>query len=659
MNSEVKQFKIKCKDKSVDFPQGSTFLDAKKAFGWKNDVLLVRTLNEANPRTFELREKIDGNYIVEPLGFEDEQARKAIRHTASHILAQAVQRLFPGTCLGIGPAIEDGFYYDFDTSHNFTPEDLGNIEKEMKRIVKQNLPITREIISRDEARKFFADKNEVYKLELIDELSEDEQISVYRQGEFIDLCAGPHVPYTGYLKAYKLLSIAGAYWHGDERRPMLQRIYGTAFMNQKDLSAHLAKLEEIKRRDHRKLGRDLGLFSIEEDGGPGLVYWHPKGAIIRELIEDFWKEEHRKRGYDLVYTPHIAKLDLWKISGHWDWYQDNMYGPMEVDEMKYLLKPMNCPFHILIYKGQTRSYRDLPIKYGELGTVYRYERSGALHGMLRVRGFTQDDAHLFCRPDQLEEQLIGVLDLTGFMLETFGYDEYYCMLSVRDRDDKESYIGEDEVWEQAESALENALKARNLQYQVDVGEAKFYGPAIDIKIKDAMGRLWQGPTIQADFTLPERFDIHYIGEDGHRHRPVMIHRTVLGTMERFIGGLIEHYGGAFPMWLSPVQVKVMPVSDKQSDYATEVADYLKGKGFRTECDLGHDKIGYKIRQGQLEKVPYMIIVGAREKQSRTISVRHRKLGDLGEINLDEFVAKTTHEAQTKSLESAFDVDESK
>ncbi|HHY11262.1 MAG TPA: threonine--tRNA ligase [Firmicutes bacterium] len=647
-------FIVKWNNKSESFAQGSCFLDVKKAFGWKNNVLLIETLDGSQRETLELRETLERDYVVEPLGFGHEQAREALRHTASHILAQAVKRLFPDVRLGIGPAIEDGFYYDFDTVHGFTPEDLVSIEQEMKRIAKQNLPVTREIMSRGEARKVFEQSNETFKIEILDELPENEPISVYRQGEFIDLCAGPHVPYTGYLKAFKLLNIAGAYWRGDENRPMLQRIYGTAFMDQEGLRAHLARLEEIKQRDHRKLGKQLDLFSIEEDGGPGLVYWHPKGAIVREIIENYWKEEHRKRGYDLVYTPHIAKLDIWKVSGHWDWYKENMYSPMEVDDMKYLLKPMNCPFHILIYKGKTRSYRDLPIRYGELGTVYRYERSGVLHGMLRVRGFTQDDAHLFCRPDQLEQQLIEVLDLTGFMLKTFGYDEYYCMLSVRDPENKAGYIGDDDVWEQAEAALESALKARNLQYQVDVGEAKFYGPAIDINIKDAMGRLWQGPTIQADFTLPERFDIHYIGEDGQRHRPVMIHRTVLGAMERFIGGLIEHYAGAFPLWLSPVQIRVMPVSDKQSSYAEEVQKRFKEQGFRAECDLGQDKIGYKIRQAQLEKVPYMIIVGEREKQSHEISVRHRSLGDLGVMGIDEFIEKVRHEAVSKSLESVFD-----
>ncbi len=651
--SKCEEYIVKWKDKMRSFSSGDTFLDVKKAFGWKNDVLLVKASDEKHPKVFELRQKLDKDYSIETLGFEHETARETLRHTASHILAQAVKRLYPDTRLGIGPPIEDGFYYDFDTAHRFTPEDFEKIEAEMKRIVKQSLPITCKVMSRHDALQFFANAHEDYKIEMINELPEDEQITVYSQGEFSDLCAGPHVPHTGYLKAFKLLSIAGAYWRGDENRPMLQRIYGTAFMNQQDLQKHLAKLEEIKRRDHRKLGRELSLFSIEEDGGPGLVYWHPKGSLIREIIENFWKEEHRKRGYDLIYTPHIAKSEMWKVSGHWDWYKDDMYSPMEIDDTQYILKPMNCPFHILIYKDKTRSYRDLPIRYGELGTVYRYERSGVLHGMLRVRGFTQDDAHIFCRPDQLTQQLTEVLNLANFMLATFGYEEYYYMLSVRDPENKSEYIGDDHVWEQAEGALEEALISQNLEYQVDVGEAKFYGPAIDISIKDAMGRHWQGPTIQVDFNLPERFDLHYIGEDGNKHRPVMIHRTVLGAMERFIGGLIEHYAGAFPMWLAPVQMKVIPISDKQSDYAEEINEYFKQRGFRSEIDLGSEKVGYKIRQAQLEKIPYMLVVGDKEKRSRNISVRHRKSGDLGVMELESFKAKIQTEIDSKSLESVF------
>jgi len=639
-------YEVRWEDKSCVLGPGSTFLDAKKAFGWKNDVLMVAEGEEAR----ELRDKVTGSCTVVPLTFDDERARWALRHTASHILAQAVKRLYPDAKLAIGPAIEDGFYYDFDVKEPFTPEDLEKIEAEMKKIVSENFPVVREEIDREAAIKLFREMNEPYKVELVEELPEDETITIYRQGEFLDLCAGPHVPSTGMVKAFKLLSVAGAYWRGDERQTMLQRIYGTAFMNKEDLQAHLDRLEEIKKRDHRRLAKELDPFSIQEEGGPGLVYWHPKGALIRQLIEDFWREEHRKRGYDLVYSPHIAKLELWKTSGHWNWYKENMYSPMDIEGVEYLLKPMNCPFHILIFKNATRSYRDLPMRFGELGTVYRYERSGVLHGALRVRGFTQDDAHIFCPPDQLEDEIVGVLDLTEYMMQVFGYKEYYCMLSVRDPEDKSKYAGEDATWELAEAALASALKRKNLEYKVDPGEAKFYGPAIDIKVKDALGRLWQGPTIQVDFNLPERFDISYIGEDGAKHRPVMIHRTVLGSMERFVAGLVEHYAGAFPLWLSPVQVAVIPISEKQADYAVKVASELKARGFRVDCDLGAEKMGYKIRQAQLQKVPYMLIVGAREAENGTVSVRHRSLGDLGSFALEEFMEKAGEEARAKSLE---------
>jgi threonyl-tRNA synthetase len=644
------RYEVRWEDKSCALESGSTFLDVKKAFGWKNDVLMVGEGDEAR----ELRARVTGSCDVVPLTFQDERARWALRHTAAHILAQAVKRLRPDAKLAIGPAIEDGFYYDFDVKTPFTPDDLEKIEAEMKKIVSENLPVLREEVDREKARKLFRDQGETYKEELLEELPEGEPISLYRQGEFVDLCAGPHVASTGMVKAFKLLSVAGAYWRGDERLPMLQRIYGTAFVKQEDLQAHLDRLEEIKKRDHRRLAKELDLFSIQEEGGPGLVYWHPKGALIREIIEDFWREEHRKRGYDIVYSPHIAKLELWKTSGHWNWYRDSMYSPMGIEDVEYLLKPMNCPFHILMFKNATRSYRDLPMRMGELGTVYRFERSGVLHGALRVRGFTQDDAHLFCTPEQLEDEIVGVLELTQYMLGVFGYSEYYCMLSVRDPDNKEKYAGDDAIWEVAEAALAAGLKRKNLEYKIDPGEAKFYGPAIDIKIRDALGRFWQGPTIQADFNLPERFDISYIGEDGAKHRPVMIHRTVLGSMERFVAGLVEHYAGAFPLWLSPTQVLVIPVSEKQAEYASRVTEELKERGFRVDCDLGAEKMGYKIRQAQLQKVPYMLIVGAREAENGTVSVRHRSLGDLGSFSLEEFMDKAGEEARTKALVSSMD-----
>ncbi len=642
---ENSEHKVSWLESACAVPAGSTYLDVKKAFQWKNDVLMVNTGDEAK----ELRSKVCGDCDVVPLTFDDARARWALRHTAAHVLAQAVMRLYPEVKLGIGPAIEDGFYYDFDSPVSFGPDALAKIEEEMKKIVSENLPVTREEVDKEAARSLFAQDNQPYKLELLEDLPEGETISLYRQGEFVDLCAGPHVPSTGYVKAFKLLSVAGAYWHGDEKQAMLQRIYGTAFVKQNDLDKYLERLEEIKKRDHRRLAKDLDLFSLQEEGGPGLVYWHPKGSIIREEVENFWRQEHRKRGYDIVYSPHIAKLDLWKQSGHWGWYRDSMYAPMAIEEVEYLLKPMNCPFHILIFRNDTRSYRDLPIRTAELGTVYRYERSGVLHGALRVRGFTQDDAHLFVRPDQLVEEIVGVLELTQFMMETFGYKEYEYMLSLRDPQDKSKYVGDDDVWEPAQEAIETALKRKGISYKVDLGEAKFYGPAIDVKIKDALGRMWQGPTIQVDFNLPERFDIAYIGEDGARHRPVMIHRTVLGSMERFIAGLVEHYAGAFPMWLAPVQVQVIPVSEKQASYSEKVTAALKDAGLRAVSDLGSAKMGYKIRQAQLQKVPYMLIVGAKEAEAGTVSVRHRAEGDLGAVALDCFVRQAAEEVSTKSL----------
>lgn len=638
-------YEVRWGDRRVSLGAGSTFLDAKKAFKWDRNVLMVDVDGDLQ----ELLGEVKRDCSVKPLGFDHERARWALRHTAAHVLAQAVKKLFPSARLGIGPAIDDGFYYDFDTKSPFTPEDLVKIEKEMGRIVKADFPLVRREFSRDEALSAF--KDEPYKLELIEDLPPGESISAYTQGEFTDLCAGPHVPSTGYVKAFKLLSVAGAYWKGDENLPVLQRIYGTAYLSQGEVDEHVQRLEEIKKRDHRKLARELDLFSIQEDGGPGLVYWHPKGAVIREEVEAFWRAEHRKRGYDLVYSPHIGKLDLWRKSGHWDWFREGMYPAMDVEGVPYMLKPMNCPFHVLIYKSHIRSYRDLPIRYGELGTVYRYERSGVLHGALRVRGFTQDDAHIFCRLDQMEDELVGVLELAQFMLQAFGYHEYECMLSVRGEDEKDKYIGEDDVWILAESALQAALERKGLPYKKDPGEAKFYGPAIDIKMKDAVGRLWQGPTIQVDLNQPERLDVNYVGEDGERHRVVMIHRTVLGSMERFIAGLVELHAGAFPLWLSPVQVSVIPVSEKQSAYAQEVKSRLIKEGLRVVADLGNEKMGYKIRAAQLDKVPYMLIVGGREEEAKTVSVRHRASGDLGSFDLEDFAGKIRREYEGKMPDS--------
>ena len=552
-----------------------------------------------------------------------------IRHSAAHIMAEAVQFIFPDAKFGIGPAIENGFYYDFDLPRSLTPDDLPHIESRMEEIIASNVPFVRQEVTKEEARQLFA--TQPYKLELIDEIPDD-KVSLYRQGSFIDLCRGPHVSSTGEIKAFKLINIAGAYWRGDEHRPMLQRIYGVAFDTTEALAEHLRKLDEAAKRDHRKLGRELDLFSIHEEAGPGLVHWHPKGAVIRRVIEDFWKDEHIRRGYDIVYTPHIAKLDLWKTSGHWEFYRDYLYSPMEVEGQEYIIKPMNCLGHILIFKTRLRSYRELPLRYAELGTVYRYERSGVLHGLSRVRGFTQDDAHIFCRFDQLEDEVVGVLDLALFMVDTFGFANYQVFLSTQ----PEKYAGSPQIWEEATETLRRALVRMRLDYQVDPGQGVFYGPKIDIKFEDALGRGWQGPTIQVDFNLPERFNVTYVGEDSQAHLVAMVHRTVLGSMERFLASLIEHYGGAFPVWLAPVQVMVIPLADRHLDYAYKLEAELKSGGVRAEVDARSERINLKIRQAQLDKIPYMLVVGDKEVASSTVSVRLRSGEQLTSQSFDSF-----------------------
>ena len=552
-----------------------------------------------------------------------------IRHSAAHIMAEAVQFIFPDAKFGIGPAIENGFYYDFDLPRSLTPDDLPHIESRMEEIIASNVPFVRQEVTKEEARQLFA--TQPYKLELIDEIPDD-KVSLYRQGSFIDLCRGPHVSSTGEIKAFKLINIAGAYWRGDEHRPMLQRIYGVAFDTTEALAEHLRKLDEAAKRDHRKLGRELDLFSIHEEAGPGLVHWHPKGAVIRRVIEDFWKDEHIRRGYDIVYTPHIAKLDLWKTSGHWEFYRDYLYSPMEVEGQEYIIKPMNCLGHILIFKTRLRSYRELPLRYAELGTVYRYERSGVLHGLSRVRGFTQDDAHIFCRFDQLEDEVVGVLDLALFMIDTFGFANYQVFLSTQ----PEKYAGSPQIWEEATETLRRALVRMRLDYQVDPGQGVFYGPKIDIKFEDALGRGWQGPTIQVDFNLPERFNVTYVGEDSQAHLVAMVHRTVLGSMERFLASLIEHYGGAFPVWLAPVQVMVIPLADRHLDYAYKLEAELKSGGVRAEVDARSERINLKIRQAQLDKIPYMLVVGDKEVASSTVSVRLRSGEQLTSQSFDSF-----------------------
>jgi threonyl-tRNA synthetase len=547
---------------------------------------------------------------------EDKKVIDTIRHSTAHVMAEAVLSIFPDAKFGIGPAIENGFYYDFELPRPLTRDDLPLITERMKKIIAEDLPFYREDIKRESTKEIFS--AQPYKLELIDEI-EDEEVSLYKQGKFVDLCRGPHIKSTGEIRAFKLLSIAGAYWRGDERNPMLQRIYGIAFETQKALSEYLMKLEEASKRDHRKLGKELDLFSIHEESGPGLVCWHPHGATIRRIIEDFWKEEHVQRGYDILYTPHIAKLGLWKTSGHWEFYRDNMYSPMEIDEEEYVIKPMNCIYHILMYKTKLRSYRDLPLRWAELGTVYRYERSGVLHGLSRVRGFTQDDAHIFCRFEQLEDEVADVLDLALFMIDTFGFDKYVILLSTR----PEKYAGTVDMWQKATNTLSKALDRKQCTYEIDPGEGVFYGPKIDIKFEDAIGRAWQGPTIQIDFNLPQRFEVTYIGENGKEQPVAMVHRTVLGSMERFLASLIEHYGGTFPVWLSPIQVEIIPVADRHLDYAYKLESELKTDNIRVEVDCQQSTVNNKIRQAQSRKIPYMLVIGDKEMAARDISVRLR------------------------------------
>jgi len=564
-----------------------------------------------------------------------------MRHSASHIMAEAVQCLFPEAKFGIGPTIENGFYYDFELPRPLTPEDLPVIENKMREIISWDVPFVAEEMSKEEARKLFA--AQPYKLELINEIA-DTSVTIYKQGSFTDLCRGPHLASTGEVKAFKLTHLAGAYWRGDEKRPMLQRIYGVAFESQEKLDDYLSWQAEVTKRDHRKLGKELDLFSTHEEIGPGLICWHPRGALIRQIIEDFWKAEHIKRDYDIVYTPHIAKLDLWKTSGHWEFYRDYLFPPMEIEGQQYMLRPMNCLGHILIYKSKLRSYRNLPLRYAELGTVYRYERTGVLHGLARVRGFTQDDAHIFCRPDQVEEEVLEVLNLAQFMMSSFGFDEYELLLSTR----PEKYAGTVSMWEEATGSLKHVLEKLDLHYEVDPGEGVFYGPKIDIKLKDALGRVWQGPTIQVDFNLPQRFNVCYIGEDGLEHNVVMIHRTVLGSMERFLACLTEHYGGAFPVWLSPVQTIIIPIADRHVGYAHKIESDFKNEGIRVQVDDRSERMNLKVREAQLEKVPYMLIVGDKEVASSSVSLRLGNGEDLGLETLAQVKSRIKADIEAKS-----------
>ncbi len=624
----IQAMKIMIKDgPSVDIQAGQTVGAALSALGIapSPDILAAKV----NENVVDLSWPLSEDATVEPLRFDSAEGRDVYRHSSTHIMAQAVKELFPYAQLTIGPALEDSFFYDFAFERPFTPENLEKIEARAANIIKRNLTITRREFTKQEAIDFFKGRGETYKVELIQGFPDGEPISAYMQGDFVDLCRGPHLPSTGRVGAFKLLNTAGAYWRGDERNPMLQRIYGTSFPTKAELDAHLARLEKIKQRDHRKVGKELDLVSIQDEIGPGLVLWHPKGAAIRLLIENFWREQHIKEGYDLVYSPHIARLDLWKTSGHVDYYRENMFAAMKLEGSEYQLKPMNCPYHIMIYKSHLRSYRDLPIRYGELGTVYRYERTGVLHGLLRARGFTQDDAHLFCRSDQMEAEVSRVLDFTFFILRTFGFNEFEVYLSTRP---KES-VGAIEHWTHATSALEAALKSRNISFHLDPGGGAFYGPKIDIKIKDALGRSWQCSTVQVDFNNPEQFELNYIGEDGKAHQSIMIHRALMGSIERFFGILIEHYGGAFPTWLAPVQAMVMNITDNQRDYVAAVVAQLKTAGFRAEADLRNEKIGFKIREAEKAKVPFMLVAGDREVQGSTVSVRGRSGSNFGSMKV--------------------------
>jgi len=570
----------------------------------------------------------------------DEDNLEVMRHSASHVMAEAVRSIFPDAGFAIGPAIESGFYYDFALPRSLTPDDLPVIEAKMKEIIAADYPFIKEEASKEEARRLFV--SQPFKLELIDEIPED-SITIYRSGSFADVCRGPHVESTGKVKAFKLLNIAGAYWRGDEHRPMLQRIYGVAFQTQEAMDEYLNKLEEAAKRDHRKLGKELDLFSIHDEAGPGLVYWHPNGAKIRRTIEDFWKDEHVKRGYDIVYTPHIAKVDLWKTSGHWDFYRDYLYSPMDIEGQEYIIKPMNCVGHILIYKTKLHSYRELPIRYAELGTVYRFERSGVLHGLSRVRGFTQDDAHIFCRFDQLEDEIAGVLDLAMMMINIFGFTNHKVYLSTR----PEKAAGDLKIWEEATDILRRAMERQGVKYEIDPGEGVFYGPKIDIKLES-----WQGPTIQVDFNLASRFGVTYTGEDGQEHQVAMVHRAVLGSMERFLASLVEYYGGAMPVWISPEQARIIPVADRHLDYAYRLLAELKSDGTRASVDARAERTNLKIRTAQMDKVPYMLIVGDKEMSDSTVSVRLRSSGEQSVMPFGKFrdTIKSVIQSKARNLQ---------
>ena len=599
-----------------------------------------------NGRVIDFHTPIHESGALEMIPLDSAEGLAVLRHSTAHLMASAVVKLFPEAKLAIGPAIDEGYYYDFQVDRPFQPEDLAKIESLMHEIAEEDHRFVRGELERAEALQKFERDGERFKVELIEGIP-DPTVSTYTHAFFTDLCRGPHVPRTKLLKHFRLLSVAGAYWRGDSSRPMLQRIYGTAFPSKNRLEEHLKRIEEAKLRDHRKVGHALDLFSVQDEAGGGLIFWHPNGAAMRREIEDFWKSEHVRRGYQLVHSPHIAQVELWQRSGHTDFYRENMYF-LPVDEKEYVLKPMNCPFHVMIYKRKKHSYRELPIRIAELGTVYRYEKSGVLHGLARVRGFTQDDAHIFCTPEQVEQEIQGVLDFVQYMLSTFGFTEYRVDLSVRDPNRKQDYLGSDQAWELAEGALEKVVRRANLPYHRAEGEAVFYGPKIDIQLTDAIGRRWQCSTIQFDFNLPERFDVAYVGPDGHEHRAYMVHRALLGSLERFFATLIEHYGGDFPVWLAPVQVQIITIADAQAPYAEELSALLRERGIRAEADLREEKMGAKIRDAEMMKIPYMLVLGRKEVEERTVSVRSRKKGTEGSMPIDAFVEKLVAEVRARS-----------
>lgn len=633
---------ITVEQQKIEVPKGTNALDIARQLD-KNilkDALAVKV----NGKAQELQAPIEEDAAIEYLTFSDEAGRKTLRHTASHVLAAAVKNLYPETKLAIGPAIENGFYYDFDREESFTPEDLIKIEKEMKRIIKKNEREVRFSLPREEAIKYMQEKDEPYKVELIKDLPGDEEITFYRQGDsFVDLCAGPHLPSTGKIKAFKLTSLAGAYWRGDEKNKMLQRIYGTAFTNKEDLNNYLELLEEAKKRDHRKLGRELDLFDILDEG-PGFPFFYPNGMVLRNILEDFWRKIHTENGYQEIKTPIILSKELWERSGHWENYRENMYTT-KIDEQDYAIKPMNCPGGILAYKRKLWSYRDLPIRLGELGLVHRHEKSGTLHGLMRVRCFTQDDAHIFMTPEQIKDEVIGVYELTNKVYKLLGF-EYKIELSTK----PENSIGTEEMWQAATDGLKGALDTLNVPYQLNEGDGAFYGPKIDFHLRDSLGRTWQCGTIQLDMNLPERFDLSYIGPDGEKHRPVMVHRVVYGSIERFIAILVEHFGGAFPLWLSPVQAKILTITDRADDAANALKDAMTKAGLRVETDLRNEKIGFKIREAQMHKTPYMLIIGDKEAENGTVSVRSRTGENFGAMDAKTLIKNLLKENNEKALE---------